>query len=166
MTTINAKEAMAKAIENIAEEAKSAGFEVSFSSGYSNSEYDKLDDNATPECIFGELTIGVEGALETVVFECAAGVFESEGELTVSDDELAQKIGELRANLRSFIEDTKNTEKENLKDAFIAVIDKEEAENAAEIPVEKPKDNKYFYIAAALGTLAIVAFFLCLKFFF
>ena len=166
MTTISAKEAMAAAISNIAEEAACAGFKTEFNSGYSNAEYEKLDDSATPECIYGELTIGVEGAAETIVFECAAGVFENDGELTVSDEELAQKIGELRGNLRSFIEDTKAAGKDNLKDAFIAVIDKEEEEKAAEIPVEKPRNNTYFYIAAGIGAVVIVALFLCIRFFF
>ena len=163
---ISEQEAMAAALANIAEEALKAGFKAEKSSGYSNAEYEKLSDDATPECIFGELTIGVEGARETIVFECAVSVFENEGELTVSDEELAQKIGELRGNLRGFIEDVRATGKEDLKDAFIAVINKEEEEKASQIPEEKPRDNTHFYIAAALGALAIAAFFICLKFFF
>ena len=166
MNTINAKEAMATALADIADEAIKFGCTAVANSGYSNAEYEKLSDDAIPECIYGELTVGVEGAKETIVFECAVGVFENAGELSVSDDELAQKIGELRGNLRGFIEDLKASEKESLKDSFTSVIDKEEAEKASEIPQEKAKDNTMFYIAAALGALAAVAFFLCLGYFF
>lgn len=166
MTTINAKEAMAAALADIADEAIAAGFTATTVSGFSNAEYERLDNSATPECIFGELTVGVEGAVETIVFECATGVFETEGELSVSDDELAQKIGELRKNVRDFINESKLTEADDLKSAFISLIDKEEEKLKEQIPAEEPRNNTSFYITAVLGALAAVAFFLCMRFLF
>ena len=88
------------------------------------------------------------------------------GELTVSDDELAQKIGELRGDLREFLGEISAQGAEDLKTAFLTVIGNGEEDDEGESAPAEPKSNLSFYIVAALGALAAVAFFLCLKFFF
>ena len=170
MNIKEAKEALERAFEDIAAMPREAGFSVKYECGYSNSEYERLEDGDGAECIFGEMTLGVEGAEETVVFECAAGAFEGDGEAIVADEELAQNIGTVRENIRSFLADVNEAkatvETESIKDAFLAVIEREEKENAEKTAAEAPKSNAGFYIAAACGALAIVAFFLCFKWFF
>ncbi len=166
MNVTTAKEALEAALKNIASLPSKKGFEVKYDCGYSNSEYEKLSENDSPECIFGEMTVAVSGVVESIAFECAVGVFDTEEGLTVSDDELAQKIGELRDSVRSFLAEIEDAEKESLGEAFIEVIDREEQKSAEGIPETAPKSNKSFYITAILGALAVVAFFLCFKFFF
>lgn len=161
-----AKEGLAKAIEDIASLPLKEGFEVKSDCGYSNAEYEKLTEADTPECIFGEITVGVSGAKEAVVFECAVGIFEKNGEAEISDDELAQKIGEVREAVRSFVNEVKQTEADSLAAAFTKVIDEEEEAMKPTAEDKQQKSNTGFYIAAVLAALAAVAFFLCLKYFF
>lgn len=166
MNIIDAKNALEAALSNIASIPAEKGFTVKYDCGYSNAEYDRLSENDAPECIFGEITIGVADTSETIAFECAVGVFEGGEALAVSDDELAQKIGEMREGVRSFVSDIEASGMDTLREAFVAIIDKEEKAAASDVTKEEPRSNMMFYIVAGLGALAVVAFFLCMRYFF
>ena len=152
MKIIEAKEALERAVEDIAGEAKAAGFTVSVRSKYADvdfGEYDEYCDEA--KIIFAELTVGLEGARDGMVYETAISITEGE----CSDDEMASEIGTMRSSVRELI--AKVAEATDKIAAFNDELDL--TDNDGEVVSEPVRDNKKFYIVASIigGAALIIA---------
>ena len=152
MKIIEAKEALERAVEDIAGEAKAAGFTVSVRSKYADvdfGEYDEYCDEA--KIIFAELTVGLEGARDGMVYETAISITEGE----CSDDEMASEIGAMRSSVRELI--AKIAEADDKLAVFNEELDL--TDNDGDVVSEPVRDNKKFYIVASIigGAALIIA---------
>lgn len=150
MKITEAKEALVRAVENIAEEANAAGFNTQIRSKFADvdfGEYEEYCDEA--KIVFAELTVGLEGARDDMVYECAISINEQE----CSDDEMASEIGSMRAAVRELIEKVSAA-----PDKLAAFNEELNATDGDEEPVSEPvHDNKKFYIVASIiGGAALI----------
>ena len=143
MKVTEALAALKAAVEDIANEAREAGFTAELRSRYADIDFNESDEYM-PEAkiIFAELTVGLEGASDSMIYECAVGI--SEGEC--SDDEIASEIASMRSSVRELIE--KICSAPDRLAAFCSELDETDGEEPA---VQEPvRDNKKFYIVASI----------------
>lgn len=154
MKTIESRDALAAALNNIAELATENGLKAETRCFIADHDLIELseDELSAAALIAGEITVSADGTDEKMLLECALSVTDGE----VSDDEIISEVGTLRANMKEIC--SKVSELGNAKDAFEA-LSPEEPEAK-----EEPKyDNKRFYIIASIVAVAVIVLMVLLK---
>ena len=152
-----AKEALVSSLEDIMSIPAKYGFSVSRKCIYSNSDDEDSESYEGAECIFGQISVGLPEEEDSVVFSTAVCIFEQEdGSYTVSSEELASCVRDLRGEINDFLNSVVAISEEKgitTKEAFAERI-------APALEVEEPRATGYntkFYVVASIIALLVLA---------
>ena len=149
MKLFEAKEALEATINDIAEGARAFGISVSSDCYFSDRDLFVIDDEKASEAavIAAEVEIKCEGSDDKIFLECAVAINDGE----VLNDDLANECAKLRANVKEITDTLGNAEDKTEAFASICRIEEEPEEDRP-----APLSNKYFYLSAAVGAVAIL----------
>ncbi len=151
-----AKEGLLAALQDIEKLPGQRGFSTESKCLYSNSDDEDSESYEGAECIFGQITVTPTDGEDSVIFSTAVCIFEKEdGEYTVSAEELATCIQDIREEVKEFFDsvDAIATEKglspdEAYKERIAPATETDE--------VSGGQDNSKFYIIASVVALIVL----------
>lgn len=152
MKANEALEALERAVADIAGEANSAGFKTEICSKYADVDFEELREYS-PEArmLCTDLTVGLEGAEESMIYQCVLAI--DEGECSV--DELSAEVADMRAAVRELI--AKVGEAEDKLAAFNNELAETDGEDDESTEVDAPAhNNKRFYITASIVAAVVL----------
>ena len=153
MNHLEARDALVATVNDIAAKLNSLGITVRSDCYFADRDLFVVapESSADAAVIAAELELTYDGCDEKIILECAVACDDGE----VLADDLTNECSGLRSSVKEIVDTLSSAD--DKKEAFIALCHPDEEPH---IDRPEPQSNKYYYLAAAFGVIAIVLFVL------